>query len=272
MADSCNESGMFCSSSEWLEAHHRAKLPERRAFAERLAAQQPKRLVDLGCGVGLWLELLDDLLPSDCEFIGIDVDDHVLDQAAARACDWDRSVTFKRVDLNRELNAVPSADITLAFNVFSFVDDPAGLIESIATKGSSLAVRQYDGAAIRFGPMNLDLRSSLERSLHASFADGEEPRHYDLDRLMPLLAASQFSKKEMSFELFARAAPYPDDFLAYYNGFMSWTLSRLSNGVGNTFRLWLDAEKASAGRYFFEVDLVAVLSQSNMAQRQRCSN
>ncbi len=272
MADSCNESGMFCSSAEWLEAHHRAKLPERRAFAERLAAQRPKRLVDLGCGVGLWLELLDDLLPSNCEFIGIDTDDKVLDQAAVRAYDWDRSVSFKRVDLNKEFDAVPSADITLAFNVFSFVDDPARLIGSIAAKGGSLAVRQYDGAAIRFGPMDVDLRNSIEGSLRTSFASSDEPRHYDLDRLMQLLATSQFAKKDMLFELFARTAPFPDDFLAYYNGMMSWTLSRLSDGVGNTFRSWLDAEKASTGRYFFEVDLVAVLSQSNMAQRQRCSN
>lgn len=260
MADSCNESGMFCSSAEWLEAHHRAKLPERRAFAEHLANQRPKRLVDLGCGVGLWLELLNDLLPNDCEFIGIDVDDHVLDQAAARAQDWGRSTVFKRVDLNREIDSIPAADTTLAFNVFSFVDDPAKLVESIAMKGSSLAVRQYDGAALRFGPMGIDLRSSIESSLRASFASRNEPRHYDLDRLMQSLAVSQFAKKEMLFELFARTAPFQDDFRPYYDGFMSWTLNRMSDGVGNAFRLWLDAEEDSAGRYFFEVDLVAVLS------------
>lgn len=272
MADACNESGMFCSSAEWLEAHHRAKLPERRAFAERLAAHQPKRLVDLGCGVGLWLELLDELLPSDCEFIGLDVDDHVLGQAAMRAHDWDRSVTFRRVDLNREFDAVPSADITLAFNVFSFIDDPTGLIESIARKGSSLAIRQYDGAAIRFGPMDVDLRNAIESSLRTSFANSAEPRHYDLDRLMQLLAISKFKEKETQFELFARAAPFPDDFLAYYNGMMSWTLSRLPKEVGDEFSSWLDGGAASAGLYFFEVDLVSVLSQSGVAQRQRCSN
>lgn len=272
MADSCNGSGMFCSSAEWLEAHHRAKLPERKAFAERLAAHRPKRLVDLGCGVGLWLELLNDLLPSDCEFIGIDADDDVLDQAAARTYDCDRSVTFERVDLNSELDAIPPADITLAFNLFSFVDDPARLIGGIAANGSSLAIRQYDGAAIRFGPMDPDLRNSIESSLLASFASSGEPRHYDLDRLMQSLATSPFAKRETQFELFARAAPFPEDFLAYYTGMMSWTLSRLSNGAGDKFRSWLEAEGASAGRYFFEVDLVAVLSQSTMPQRQRCSN
>lgn len=271
MPDSCNESGRFCSSAEWLEAHHRAKLPERRAFAEHLATQRPKRLVDLGCGVGLWLELFDDLLPGDCEFIGIDVDDRTLDLAADRAQSWDRTVTFERIDLNAEFDAIPSADITLAFNVFSFVNDPAQLIRSIATKGGSLAIRQYDGAALRFGPMDIDLRSSIESSLRDSFADGDV-RHYDLDRVMQLLATSEFAAKELSFELFARAAPFPDDFRAYYNGMLSWTLSRLSDNVGEAFRSWLDADEAAAARYFFEVDLAAVLSRSNLAQRQRCSN
>lgn len=272
MPDSCNESGMLCSSADWLEAHHRAKLPERRAFAEHLAAQRPKRLVDLGCGVGLWLELLDGLLPSDCEFVGMDLDSDTLERAAERARRWGRTVTFERIDLNTELDAIPSADITLAFNVFPYVDDPAQLIQSIANTGGSLAIRQYDGAALRFGPIDSDLRTSIENSLRDSFGADDEFRHYDLDRLMRFVATSQFAAKELSFELFSRTAPFPSDFRAYYEGMLSWTLSRLSDNIGEEFKSWLAADEGVAGRYFFEVDLVAVLSESDLAQRQRCSN
>lgn len=34
--------------------------------------------MDLGCASGLWLELLNKIIPIDCEFIGVDSDEEVL--------------------------------------------------------------------------------------------------------------------------------------------------------------------------------------------------
>ena len=64
-----NSSGKPLANSSWLLNHHRAKIPERTAFAKRLAKLQPKKIVDLGCATGLWLELLNEILPQDCEFM-----------------------------------------------------------------------------------------------------------------------------------------------------------------------------------------------------------
>jgi len=69
-----NSSGKPLADANWLEIHHRAKLPERIKFAQKLATYNPKKIVDLGCASGLWLELLNQILPNDCEFIGIDSD------------------------------------------------------------------------------------------------------------------------------------------------------------------------------------------------------
>lgn len=50
-----NSEGFPLASTDWLAIHHRAKLSERGRFADRLAALKPRRIVDLGCGPGLWL-------------------------------------------------------------------------------------------------------------------------------------------------------------------------------------------------------------------------
>ncbi len=50
-----NSTGRPLADAKWLENHHRAKLPERTAFAKKLAKLNPKNIVDLGCATGLWL-------------------------------------------------------------------------------------------------------------------------------------------------------------------------------------------------------------------------
>jgi SAM-dependent methyltransferase len=250
---------MPLASAEWLEAHHEAKLPERRAFAQMLANRWPQRIVDLGCGTGLWLTLFDELLPGNCELVGLDTDSEALDIARDR--NWTRPVRFELLDIESELDAIPTSDITLAFNIFPYLKNPAQLLSAISRNGGALVVRQYDGGALRFGPMDGRLRSVVESSLRASVASSDQFRHYDMDRVFKFLSNSRFSKREVGFELFARSFPFPDTFIAYYEGMLTWTLDLLSEGAADALRPWLaDHSGEGQGRYFFEVDLVAVLS------------
>lgn len=137
----------------WLEAHHLAKLAERRRFAERLAALAPRTVLDVGCGPGLWLDLLHDLLPDDCSFVGVDIDEELLDIARQRSRRWPQQVRFEVLDVETEAAQLPVADLTLLCNVMSYVSQPLDLLTSIAARrdGSSVAIRE--GASLRFGPM-----------------------------------------------------------------------------------------------------------------------
>lgn len=98
-----NSSGKPLAAANWLEAHHQAKLPERTAFAQRLSRLAPKSIVDLGCASGLWFEVLNQLLPSECEFIGIDSDAELLNMAVQRSKSWKRKVSFLQLDLEQDL-------------------------------------------------------------------------------------------------------------------------------------------------------------------------
>lgn len=257
-----NSTGRPLADASWLENHHRAKLPERTAFAKRLAELNPKSIVDLGCATGLWLELLDSILPKDCEFIGIDSDKESLALAAQRSKSWNRKVTLLHLDLEKDVAKIPPSDITLAFNIFPYIDNLDSFIKALWARSPHgvLAVRQYDGASIRFGPMDTSIRQKMELDLRIATENSQKFHHYDMDRTFTALRESNYNKCEYSFELFERVSPFGNDFIPYYQGTLSWTCQHLSEVSADNLRKWIEEDPLLTNRYFYEVDLIALLS------------
>ena len=257
-----NSTGRPLADANWLENHHRAKLCERTAFAKRLANLAPKSIVDLGCATGLWLELLNNILPVDCEFIGIDSDEESLSLAAQKSKFWNRKVTFLQLDLERDVLKVPPSDITLAFNIFPYIENLDSFIESLRERSPHgvLAVRQYDGASIRFGPMDTSIRQKMELDLRIATENSSKFHHYDMDRTFTALQKSKYQTREYNFELFERVSPFDSDFIPYYQGTLLWTCEHLSEVSANNLREWMNEDPLLKNRYFYEVDLVALLS------------
>lgn len=257
-----NSSGKPLANSRWLENHHRAKIPERTAFAMRLAQLQPKKIVDLGCATGLWLELLNEILPVDCEFIGIDSDIDSLEIAISKSKSWTRKTSFIQLDIEKDATSIPSADLTLAFNIFPYIRDIDIFLNILATKSphGTLAVRQYDGASIRFGPMPTAMRQKIEQDLRIATGNSEKFRHYDLDRAFVALRNSAYTNFEYNFELFERISPFDQDFIPYYEGTLLWTCQHISDTSAEFLNNWMNDHVLLPNRYFYEVDLVALLS------------
>ena len=257
-----NSSGKPLANSKWLENHHRAKIPERTAFAMRLAKLKPKKIVDLGCATGLWLELLNEILPTDCEFIGIDSDIDSLKIAISRSKSWSRKTSFIQLDIEKDATSIPSADLTLAFNVFPYIKNIDKFLSILKTKSphGTLAVRQYDGASIRFGPMSTVMRQKIEQDLQIATGNSKKFRHYDLDRTFVALRNSLYTNFEYSFELFERISPFDHDFIPYYEGTLLWTCQHISDTSAEFLNNWINDNVQQTNRYFYEVDLVALLS------------
>lgn len=262
MAERRNSTGRPLTSSAWLAAHHRAKLPERRAFSHRLARLRPTRVLDLGCATGLWLDVLDEVLPSGCEFIGIDDDAEALAEAQARAARWSRPATFEQVDLEIAAADLPEADLTLVFNLAAYLHGLDDLFEVLASRPGHVAVRQYDGAALRFGPIDSEDRAIIDESLRTAVLRSGQFRHYGLDRMYAAVERAPFRMRDISFELFARTSPFPPEFADYYAGMLDWTLDYLSEAAAERLRAWWNARRANPGlpTYFVEFDLTAVVS------------
>ncbi len=241
-------------------------MPERERFARSILNCEPKRIVDLGCGPGLWLELLNGLVSEDCEFIGIDSDNAAIDEARIRANGWSRKVQFLELDIEKQLDEIPEADLFLAFNVFPYLTNSAIVLDAIRLRlcrSGLLVLRQYDGALLRFGPLDQTKRSRLDNSLQASILGSDEFRHYDLDFVFQAVGASRFQKKEIKFELFQRTAPYPPEFVEYLTNTVEWTIAHTAEDISEELRQWLSQNKQTAFQspsYFIEVDMVTWLS------------
>lgn len=262
-----NESGRPLASDAWLEAHHQAKLPERKAFVKRIVDRAPRRVVDLGCGPGLWLELFTDAIGKDCELFGIDNDETALQAARLRSRKWAHPTNFRALDFEAKSFELPEADVYLAFNIFPYVSDPMALLEDIRKKlrpGGCLIVRQYDGALLRMGPMADEDRQLIDVSLMASVLGSGQFKHYDLDRVFQSITTSSYVKKTIDFEIFQRVAPYPSEFQTYFLNTMQWTARYISDEAKTRLNRWLEPRAVGqaeiAPSYFMEVDLVAWLS------------
>ena len=233
-----NATGRPLAAADWLAAHHKAKLPERNAFVRRLALSQPGIVADLGCATGYWLDLLDKALPQDVRFIGVDSDPEALRTATERAKSWSRDCEFRLIDIELRPDEIPSADLILAFNIFSYVSDVDRTLNELAKRanGGTVAIRQYDGASIRFGPLDTATRQSMEVALRTAVASSQKFRHYDLDRTLDSIRHSPFENQEVEFELFQRLAPYPSDFLDYHDAMISWTVELLPSETADRVR------------------------------------
>lgn len=257
-----NSTGKPLADEEWLENHHLAKLNERTAFAERISKYPAKKIVDLGCATGLWLDLLNDFFPSECEFIGIDSDPKSLSIALEKSKSWKRKSSFLNLDLEKDVAQIPIADITLAFNIFPYIKDLNKFINIMHSKNPTgiLAIRQYDGASIRFGPMATSNRQKFESDLRIATENSKKFSHYDMDRTFNAINKSNYSSKNIGFELFERKSPFPKEFIPYYNGTLEWTIQHVSDSSAEYLEKWIKDDILLNNRYFFEVDLVAILS------------
>lgn len=257
-----NSTGKPLADNNWLEIHNRAKLPERTAFAKKLSALNPKSVVDLGCASGLWLEILNKFLPNECEFIGIDSDEESLNLATKRSKTWNRKTSFLQLNLEKDVLQIPASDLTLAFNIFPYITDLDSFIKALSLRipRGVLAVRQYDGASIRFGPMPTAQRQKIEIDLRIAVEKSQKFQHYDLDRTFNALRKSNYVQANYEFELFKRISPFTEDFIPYYKETLSWTCRNVSDDTAKYFQEWINEDSLMLNRYFYEVDLVALLS------------
>lgn len=257
-----NSIGKPLANSNWLEKHHKAKIPERTKFAKRLADLRPQKVVDLGCASGLWLELLNQTFPDECEFVGIDGDEESLSIAIERSKSWKRKISFAKLDIEKDISKIPPADLTLAFNIFPYINNLDIFVNKLALKNTNgiLAVRQYDGASIRFGPMPTYERQQIESDLRVAMENSQKFRHYDLDRTFTVLKNSAYTHMTYEFELFERISPFDANFIPYYEGTLSWTSQFLSETSAKFLNNWMKDDLSMLNKYFYEVDLVALLS------------
>ena len=218
--------------------------------------------MDLGCGPGLWLDLLDEITSPNCKLIGIDSDLKSLEEIKKRSHSLGRELDLIFCDLENEIDKIPKSDIILAFNIFPYLNDPLKFLNKLKLRlneNGKIIIRQYDGGTLRFGPMTNELRFLIDNSLFDSVGASKEFYHYDMDRVYNIINSSNFNKKEIEFEIFQKRPPYSKEYLRYFESTIEWNLRYLSQKARLGLEKWY-TENFPLNTYFIEVDLVAELS------------
>src|SRR5258708_36650071 len=104
-----NECGLPLNAIEWLENHHRSKLAEREQMIQDLHLERGSRILDAGCGPGLWTPLLAQAIGPRGHILGVDLSAEALVTARQRNRDQWHEIFVQYKQGSMEHLPVPQA-------------------------------------------------------------------------------------------------------------------------------------------------------------------
>ena len=144
---------------------HRIFFPRIARVVDSLRIPPGARVLELGVGTGLSISAY----PRHCEVVGIDLAQHMLDQAADKVLHhgW-RHVTLRRMDALNLSFPADSFDYVTAFHVVSVVPDPARMMDEarrVCRPGGTLVVINHFRSERPLIGSLVDLADPLTRKL-----------------------------------------------------------------------------------------------------------
>jgi ubiquinone/menaquinone biosynthesis C-methylase UbiE len=161
-----NESGLPLNAIEWLERHHRSKAPEREQMIRDIQFKRGSKVVDAGCGPGLWAPLLARATGLQGHILGVDISPEALISAHRRSQGkWYQGlVQYKHSTLEQLPVAFRSMDIIFSANVSQYLADPVTTFAAMSrylVPGGRLAIKDIDFGTMRFNNINTALQARV---------------------------------------------------------------------------------------------------------------
>ena len=161
------ESGLELTGLEWLLDHHKTKEQERRQMVADLDLHPGDRVLDLGCGPGLWSTLLGEKVLPNGSVVGIDFDSSLIEYArdTVQESPLSRIIEFRTGNFYDIAFEDGSFDLVFFGNCFSYVDDfHKALVEQkrVTRQGGRIAAKDFDGAVFIFHPIDPVLQSKVQ--------------------------------------------------------------------------------------------------------------
>ncbi len=140
--------GHALSSLEWLLLHHKAKRAARRRIASKLCLMPGMAVVDLGCGPGLWTELLAEQIGPHGSVVGIDLDERLLNFAR---CNLQEElaplIRYEEADFHDLPQYQEHFDLAFSANCFAYLENPVDSIRTFSKyvkPGGCVLGRHFD--------------------------------------------------------------------------------------------------------------------------------
>ncbi|HEX2027989.1 MAG TPA: methyltransferase domain-containing protein, partial [Nitriliruptorales bacterium] len=243
--------GLELTSVDWLVDHHRTKELERRQMVEDLELKPGQVVLDLGCGPGLWTQLLAEQVEPNGKVIGADLSPSLIRYAVNVACTDAPEVTeFVLADFYRLPFADDTFDAVFFGNCLAYVPDPLALLDEhnrVTRPGGRIIAKDYDGAVIIFHPLDVQLSLTVLRA--AARALVEKPLNPPFDnfvgrKLHGIFVRAGFEDVSTRTYAIQRVAPLQPEAKRYISGNAGW--------YGRTAAPYLSSEELQRWLMAFE--------------------
>jgi ubiquinone/menaquinone biosynthesis C-methylase UbiE len=173
-------SGVELSNLEWLLDHHSTKESERRQMVTDLNLQAGERVLDLGCGPGLWASMFAEKVGPSGEVIGMDFAPELIEHAASQLEDnpFGDVMRFMLASFYEIPLRDQTVDAIFLGNCCSYVSDVVGLLNEMkrVTKvGGRVISKEFDDGATIFNPVDPYLNAKVVEGVSRTEGETAEP-------------------------------------------------------------------------------------------------
>lgn len=231
--------GIELSSLDWLLLHHRVKLLDRQEIVRKLDIQPGDRVLDLGCGPGLWTQLLADAVGPSGRIVGIDFDSYLLAHAGriTRESHPGHDISFRQMDFSDVGTLDETFDVVFFSNCFCYLPDPSTMVGSmtrVTRPGGRIIGRNWDGEPFLLYPMDVGLLSLVQHHLVQATESQTEGAYFDhyFGRKMPgLFRRQDFRHVTCDTHVIQRFGPADSDLAAYIRTNGEWMGDKIKGRV-----------------------------------------
>ncbi len=227
-----NESGLPLNAIEWLETHHRSKAPEREQMIRDIRFKRGSRVVDAGCGPGLWTPLIARAIGYQGYIMGVDISPEALITANRRMHGkrYERIVQYKHGSMEQLPVPFGSVDIIFSANVSQYLPDPVTTFAAMGNyiaPGGRLVIKDIDFGTMRFHNIDAGLQARVFRArerweqLRVDAGYAFEDSWVGSKLTSYLRAAGYEDVQEKSYHI-VRQYPLSQDFRNYLQGIAEW--------------------------------------------------
>jgi len=228
-----NECGLPLNAIEWLVTHHRSKLVEREEMIQGLHLKRGGKIVDAGCGPGLWTPLLANAVGPRGHVMGVDLSAEALITAQQRSQgEWyERQVSYKQGSMELLPVSYDSIHTIFSANVSQYLPEPVETFAAMGrylVPGGRLAIKDIDFGTMHFSSVD----SALQERVFQARARWEKQRPLEEgylfedswvgSKLVGYLRDAGYQDVQEKKYRVVRHAPLNADFRLYLQGITDW--------------------------------------------------
>ncbi|MGH2495895.1 MAG: methyltransferase domain-containing protein [Ktedonobacteraceae bacterium] len=261
-----NESGLPLNAIEWLETHHRSKMPEREQMIRDLRLKKGSYVVDAGCGPGLWTPLLARAIGRQGRITGVDISPAALITAQQRSQEqwYQHRVQYKQGVLEQLPVRRGSADVIFSANVSQYLPDPIGTFAAMGQylkQDGQLIIKDIDFGTMRFYNIDPTLQARVlqareqweQQRVDAGYAYEDS---WVGSKLAAYMRAAGYTEIEEKSYRITRRYPVPEAFRFYLQGIAEWFVCEGAPLLEQAYhkqwlQLFLDGEQCALDKETF---------------------